>query len=183
MARILPLNEGQQTHPIREAFEKHVREHGGRITNMKATLAHSLKAFEVYMQWYILYEEVERILGKKLASFFAYAVSHATDCPLCSTFFRKIIIDAGHSPETLELTETEQKIITFGGAIGKSQGHIADHVFNPVDQLFSKADVVILVAFAGQMIATNVFNNVIETELDDYLLPFLPPVKSTGEHA
>ena len=183
MARILPVSEEQQTHPIREAFEKHVREHKGRITNMKATLAHSLKAFEVYMQWYVLYEEVERILGKRMASFFAYAVSHATDCPLCSTFFRKIIIDAGETPEKLELTETERQVITFGASIGKCQGHIADHIFNPVASLYSKTDIVILVAFAGQMIATNVFNNVIETDLDDYLLDYLPPVKSIWKHA
>jgi hypothetical protein len=183
MARILPVSEDEQTPAIREAFEKHVREHQGRITNMKVTLAHSLKAFEVYMQWYVLYEEVERILGKKLAPIFAYAVSHATDCPLCSTFFRKIIIDAGGSPEKLELTATEQQVITFGASIGKCQGHIADHVFNPIADLFPKNDVVLLVAFAGQMIATNVFNNVIETELDDYLLNYLPPLKSIWQHA
>jgi hypothetical protein len=31
-----------------------------------------------------------------------------------------------------------------------------------------------LVAFAGQMIATNIFNNVIETNIDDYLFDYLP---------
>ena len=33
---------------------------------------------------------------------------------------------------------------------------------------------VILIAFAGQMIATNVFSNVIETDIDEYLLDYLP---------
>lgn len=183
MARIAPITEEQVTPSIKEAFEKHVREYGGRITNMKSTLAHSLKAFEVYMQWYVLYAEVERILGKRFAPFFAYSVSHATDCPLCSTFFRKIIIDAGGNLEKSELNPQEQQIVAFGASIGKCQGHIADHVYNPVANLFPKEDIVLLVAFAGQMIATNVFNNVMETDIDDYLLNYLPAVKSIWQHA
>ena len=31
--------------------------------------------------------------------------------------------------------------------------------------------------FAGQMIATNVFNNVIETDIDEYLVEYLPSLK------
>jgi hypothetical protein len=182
MARILPVTEEEYTPQIREAFENHVRVYQGRITNMKATLAHSLNAFEVYMQWYVLYAEVERILGKKLAPIFAYAVSYATDCPLCSTFFRKIIIDAGGNPEKFDLSETEQLVITFGASIGKCQGHIANHVYDPVARLYSTADVVQLVAFAGQMIATNVFNNTIETDIDDYLCDYLSPVKPNLPH-
>lgn len=182
MARIAPLDEAGVTLPVREAFEKHVREYGGRITNMKATLAHSQKAFDVYMQWYVLYTEVERILGKRLAPFFAYAVSHATDCPLCSTFFRKIIVDAGGSLEKEELTEQERFVIVFGASIGKCQGHIADHIFNPVAALFSTSDLVVLISFAGQMIAANVFNNVVETDIDEYLFDYLPPTKSIWQH-
>jgi hypothetical protein len=34
-----------------------------------------------------------------------------------------------------------------------------------------------LIAFAGQMIATNVFNNVVETNIDEYLFDYLPPLK------
>ena len=33
---------------------------------------------------------------------------------------------------------------------------------------------VVLIAFTGQMIATNVFNNVIETDIDEYLSDYLP---------
>jgi hypothetical protein len=36
---------------------------------------------------------------------------------------------------------------------------------------------VILTAFAGQMIATNVFSNVTETDIDEYLFDYLPPIK------
>jgi hypothetical protein len=175
MARILPVTDNALQPAVKEAFEKHVREYKGRITNMKASLGHSLLAFEVYMQWYPLYREVEQITGKRLAWIYAYAISYASDCPLCSTFFRKIIIDAGEKPENLVLTETEQKLIDFGSSIAKNKGHISNEIFDTVAEYYTTEAMVILIAFAGQMIATNIFNNVIETDIDDYLAPYLPP--------
>jgi len=177
MARIKPLSENEKTMSIREAFEKHTREYNARITNMKATLAHSLLAFDVYMQWYPLYAEVEKILGKRLAYLYAYSISYASECPLCSTFFRKIIIDAGEKPEALELTPSEQKLLEFGSNIAKGHGHIGDDVYDAIAARFDEKEMVILVAFAGQMIATNVFSNVIETDIDEYLFDYLPPIK------
>jgi len=144
---------------------------------MKATLAHSLLAFEVYMQWYPLYEQVETILGKRLAYLYAYSISKASDCPLCSTFFRKIIIDAGEKPESLVLVPPQKDVIDFGSSIAKYQGNIQDHLYNSVAEHYSKTDMVILIAFAGQMIATNVFSNVIETDIDEYLVEYLPSLQ------
>src|SRR5687767_4739656 len=124
MARIPPVSAVELQPSVKIAFERHIKEYNGRITNMKATLGHSLLAFEVYMQWYPLYEEVEKILGKRLAYLYAYSISKATDCPLCSTFFRKIIIDAGEKPESLSLTASQKDILDFGSSIAKYQGNI-----------------------------------------------------------
>jgi hypothetical protein len=179
MARIQPISENERTQPVWKAFEKHTEEFNAKITNMKATLAHSLLAFDVYMQWYPLYAEIEKILGKRLAYLYAYSISFASDCPLCSTFFRKIIIDAGEKPESLELTPSEQKVLDFGGSIAKHHGHVADHVYEAVASHFDKQEMILLIAFAGQMIATNIFSNVTETDIDGYLFDYLPPVKNT----
>lgn len=165
------------TQSITEAFQKHVREYNARITNMKASLGHSLLSFEIYMEWYPLYAEVEKILGKRLAYLYAYSISYASDCPLCSTFFRKIIIDAGEKPEDLQLTSSQQTVIEFGSAIAKHHGNIADDIYNAMATQYNKTEMVVLIAFAGQMIATNVFNNVIETDIDEYLTDYLPPAK------
>src|SRR4029078_7987619 len=156
MARIQPVSESERTQVIWKAFEQHIDEYNAKITNMKATLAHSLLAFDVYMQWYPLYAEVETILGKRLAYLYAYSISYASDCPLCSTFFRKMIIDAGEKPEALELTPSQQKLLEFGSNISKHLGKIADGVYDPIAGQFNKREMVILIAFAGQMIATNV---------------------------
>src|SRR5437763_1066357 len=103
MARIAPLTDSELQPAVRAAFENHKKEYNARITNMKATLGHSLLAFDVYMQWYPLYAQVEKILGKRLAYLYAYSISKASDCPLCSAYFRKLIIDAGEKPESLIL--------------------------------------------------------------------------------
>jgi hypothetical protein len=178
MARIHPLKTDAVEAPIKTAFQKHVEEYRGRITNMKATLGHSLISFEVYMQWYPLYIQTEKILGKRLAYLYAYAISKASHCPLCSTFFRKIIIDAGEKPESLVLTDAEQDVLNLGSSITKYSGNISDHVYDAVASNFTEEHMVALIAFAGQMIATNIFNNVIETDIDEYLKDYLPFVKT-----
>jgi len=174
MPRIKPV-EGTEISPIvQQSFDDHVKNHKTRITNMKATLAHSLPAFDVYMQWYKLYEEVKQILGERLAYLFAWSISHASNCPLCSVYFRKIIIDKGENPESLELTPGEKDVLDFGEAIARQQGHIHNDVYNKLVSRFTENEMVMLVAFAGQMIATNIFNNVIETNIDEYLFDYLP---------
>lgn len=177
MARIQPLTTKEISPPVKAAFERHVQEYGGRITNMKATLGRSLIAFEAYMQWYPLYSEVEKILGKRMASLYAHSISCAADCPLCSTFFRKIIIDSGETPEKPDLTEAQKNILDFGSSIAKHKGNIADHLYNSVASQYSETEMVILISFAGIMIATNVFNNVIETEIDEYLSGYRSTMK------
>ncbi|HEV8505552.1 MAG TPA: hypothetical protein VGQ53_09135 [Chitinophagaceae bacterium] len=179
MTRINPISGNERTQSIKEAFQRHTEEFNARITNMKATLAHSPLAFDIYMQWYPLYAEVEKILGKRLAYLYAYSISYASDCPLCSTFFRKIIIDAGEKPEALELTPDEQKMLEFGSSISRNLGAIADNAYDEIATRFDQREMVILIAFAGQMIATNVFSNVTQTDIDEYLFDYLPPIKKT----
>lgn len=178
MPRIKPVSGEKITTSVKKAFEEHVKNHQSRITNMKSTLAHSLTAFEIYMQWYPLYEEVKRILGNRLAYLFAWSISRASDCPLCTTYFRKTIIDAGENPEKLELSDHEQKVLEFGASISRQQGNIPDSTYNIIANHHTEKDMVLLIAFAGQMIATNIFSNVIQTDIDDYLADYLPFSKS-----
>ena len=179
MSRIDPLPENLASDSLKAAWAQHIADYpGSRITNMKATLSHSPVAFSVYMQWYPLYHEVIGIVGERSAYLFAHAVSEASDCPLCTTFFRKLIIEHGERPEDLHLTEAEQSLLDFGAEIARNRGEVSDALFTPIRQRFADADIVVLVAFAGQMIATNVFNNVLNVAIDDYLYPYLPLTQS-----
>jgi alkylhydroperoxidase family enzyme len=121
------------------------------------------------MQWYPLYEDVKIILGDRLSSLYAWSISEAADCPLCSTYFRKIIIDSNENPEALVLTKEEKDLLSFGATMARYKGFVPDEIFEPIRQQYSDKEIVVLTAFAGIMIATNIFNNVIHTEIDDYL--------------
>jgi hypothetical protein len=172
MPRIHPV--ANNSAELQERFDQHVKTYHTRITNMKATLAHSLPSFEVYMQWYVLYEEIKTVLGERLAYLFAWSVSYASNCPLCTTYFRKIMIEKGEDPENLVLNDFEKQVLDFGSAITIHQGHIDEEVYQKLAAHFNDEQMVLLVAFAGQMIATNIFNNVIQTDIDDYLHEYLP---------
>lgn len=175
MPRISPLPRQQAPADVQIAYDQHVADYSGnRITNMKATLGRSLLSFQIYMQWYPLYEQVKQVVGNRLAYLYAHAISQGSNCPLCTTFFRRIIIDNGEQPEDLKLTPQEQLVIDFGSEIARNQGEVADALYNQIAQAYSTEEIVVLVAFAGQMVATNVFNNVLQVEIDAYLYPYLP---------
>ena len=178
MPRIPPLPEAATSPETRTAYNQHTRVYNSRITNMKATLGHSDVAFRAYMEWYPLYEEAKKIIGDRLSPLFAWSISEAADCPLCSTYFRKTIIESGENPEHLTLTKEDQDLLSFGAAIAMHKGFVPESIFDPVRTRFSDTDLVVLTAFAGIMIATNVFNNVIQTEIDDYLQVYKKPNSS-----
>jgi hypothetical protein len=176
--RVSPLPLSKTSVDVQEAYTHHTSAYKSRITNMKATLGHSKESFVAYMEWYPLYEGVKKILGTRLSPLFAWSISEAADCPLCSTYFRKIIIESGESPEALALTKEEQEVLAFGAAIAQNKGDVKDELYNPIAARFSDKEIVILTAFAGIMIATNLFNNVLHTEIDDYLHLFKKPNES-----
>jgi hypothetical protein len=180
MPRIDPLPETAASEDLKAAWAQHIADYpGSRITNMKATLSHSPLAFDVYMQWYPLYHEVIGIVGNRSAYLFAHAISEASNCPLCTTFFRKIIIEHGEQPEDLNLTNDEQHLLNFGAAIAQNRGEVSDELYAPIKQRFIQTEIVVLIAFAGQMVATNLFNNVLQVNIDEYLYPYLPLTQST----
>ncbi len=173
MPRISPLETREQSSEIRIAFIQHKTIYNSPITNMKATLGHSPTAFKVYMQWYPLFEELKVIIGARLATLFAWSVSEASESPLCSTRFRKMIIESGEHTEDLTISESEQQLLSFGAAIAQRKGVVSDEVFQPIREQYSDEDIVVFTAFAGITIATNIFNNAIHTEMDEFLAPFV----------
>ena len=174
MARIEPIQQLNISPAIKIALERQSSAYQECVNNMQSTLGHSLVAFDAYMQWYPLYERIEEILGSRLAYLYGFAISKAASCTLCTGYFRKKIIDTGDDPDHLILKQEDKNIIDFGAAIAKHHGNIVNHLFNDVALLYTKQEMVTLVAFAGQMIAVNIFNNVIEVEPDDYLVKYLP---------
>jgi len=177
MPRIDPIDKKVACTSVRAALEKQRKLSDEPTSNMQATLAHSLPALEVYMQWNSLYAEVERILGKRKAIIFALAISKGSSCTYCETVFRKRFTELGEDADRLHLSEDEKDIYSFGEAVAKHHGNIANHLFNSLSRIYFTEELVVLTAFAGQMIAANIFNNVAETKIDFHLLKHEPPLQ------
>ena len=169
--RIERLERGQMTPEMQDAFDRQVKEHG-RMTNMKKTLAHSKPAFDALMTWYPLRDEVSPFLGMRLTNLFAHAVSAETDCLICSTFFRRILIEEGENPDKLVLDERESLVVEFGRQLVKDPNRVSDDLHARLKTFFTPKQIVALTAFGAMMIATNIFNNALKVELDEYLVPF-----------
>jgi alkylhydroperoxidase family enzyme len=180
MLRIAPLDYDEMPADARAAHDDHLRV--ARITNMKRTLLRSVPAFDALMTCYRLRDTVQPFLGERLTTLFAHAVSAETDCLICSTFFRRILIDSGEDPDALALDAREADVVAFARALAQTPHRVPDALYDPVASRFSDEQMVALTAFGAMMVATNVINNVLQVPLDDYLQPYRKhPEAATAE--
>jgi alkylhydroperoxidase family enzyme len=177
MARISPLQDTEAEPDSREAING-IRAAHGRVTNMKSTLARSPVALHALMTWYNLRDEVVPFLGERPTTLFAHSISAGTDCLVCSTFFRRMLIDAGEDPEALKLSDWEQTIVAYGRQLAVDPHSVTDELFDRLAARLQPDQIVALTAFGGLMVATNLFNNALQVDLDDYLLSYRKEDKS-----
>ncbi len=184
MSRITPLDYADAPPEARAAHDEHLRT--ARITNMKRTLLHSVPAFRALMSWYDLRDTVQPFLGERLTTLFAHAVSSETDCLICSTFFRRVLVDSGEDPDRLEMDGREAAVVAFGRALAVTPHRVPDDVYARAAGHFTDEQMVALVAFGALMVATNVVNNALGVPLDDYLQPYrrqpAAAAEGTGAH-
>jgi alkylhydroperoxidase family enzyme len=173
MARVAPA-EPPLAPAAQEELDRQLAAHG-RVTQMKRTLAHSPRALIALMEWYPLRDEVAAFLGERLTTLFAHAVSTETDCLICSTFFRRVLIEAGEDPDSLRLDAREQAIVDYGLALTRDCAFVPEATYAAAARHLTPAQMVALTAFGGMMIATNVFNNAMGVDLDDYLQTYRRP--------
>lgn len=171
MPRIRPVDYETASAEQRAAHEEHERLHG-RMTNMKRTLLHSPPSFHALMEWYTLRDTVRPFLGDRGATIFSHAISAETDCLICSTFFRRTLIDAGEDPDELVLDDREQLLVDFGRQLAKDPKGVDDALYARLTSQFGSAEIVALTAFGSIMLATNVFNDALRVDLDGHLEPY-----------
>ena len=73
------------------------------------------------------------------------------------------------------MVEREALLIELGSAIGNPQDPPAPDLMLRLKQRYDERAIVDLVAYGGTMLATNVFNNMLGMDLDDYLEPYVAP--------
>jgi hypothetical protein len=147
----------------------------GRMTNMKRTLLHSPVALRVYGEWFALRAELLSALGDRAIFIFAHAISAASGSRIGTTFMRRALTQMGFDPDALALSPEEADLARFGAAIAIDPHAVGDALWVPLRARYTDKTLVDLVAFAGLMVATNVFTDVVDTPLDDELLAFLEP--------
>lgn len=126
--------------------------------------------FEIYMGWYTLFDRLAAAIGERPVHLFAHAISDENECLICSVFFRRILIDGGEDPDDPRTTGFEDALLDFGRALVRTPGTIPPELYARVEEhIPDPQDRVVLLAFAGQMVATNVFNTVGQVPLDEVL--------------
>jgi len=171
MARIRPLDYDEVGGAVRAEYDRQIGAHG-RMTNMKRTLAHSEVALRALMEWYALRDEALPFLGERLCDLYSYAISADTDCLICSTYFRRTLIERGDRPDEPKLDDRERAVIEFGRCLVAGKNRVPDELYARMARWFTPPQIVTLAAFGAMMIATNVFNNALDVDLDDYLKPY-----------
>jgi hypothetical protein len=172
MARIPQLAYDTATPEQQAAHNEELRLRG-RMTNMKRTLLHSPAALRVYGEWFTLRDELRPVLDDRPIWIFAHAISLASGSVVGTNFMRRALIQGGDDPDALELTDAETLLQRLGSAIGQNPKSIPDDVWLALAARYADKTLVDLIAFAGLMVATNLFTDAVDTDLDAELLPFL----------
>ena len=171
MPRIPPVDETSAPPESRELAAAHAAT-GGRMTNMKWTLAHSPVALDALLQWYPLHDRVAPVLGERRTWLYCHAISTQSDCLICSTFFRRLLADSGEDPDDLQLDELDELVIDLGRRLADDPHTVDDALYARLEERFDRTQIVELIAFGAMMVATNVFNDALGVELDGYLRPY-----------
>ncbi|MCQ2561298.1 MAG: hypothetical protein MJ186_04540 [Clostridia bacterium] len=144
----------------------------GRLTNMKLTLLKNTPSFRAMMCWYRLEEQLLPIIGERALNFFCYAISTENDCLICSMFFTEILKEQGLDFDTFEFTEQENALIALGRGMVTNANEIQPEVFENLRKFWTEEEIVLIVTFATQMYATNLFNKTLQVPLDERLLKY-----------
>jgi alkylhydroperoxidase family enzyme len=171
MPRIVPIEPSRAGPEARAELDRQLAANG-RLTNMKRTLAHSGTALHALMTWYPLRDRVAPFLGERATTLFAHAISARTDCLICSTFFRRIMVESGEDPDALELHERERIVVEYGVQLATDANQVSDELYGRLAAFLTPVEIVDLTAFGALMIATNVVNNALRVDLDEYLEPY-----------
>lgn len=165
MPRIAPVNLTDLPPEAQSAVDEHLRQ-GYRLTNEKLTLLHNVSAFEALeAQSYVVDRELQRLVGKRAADFFEYAISVENDCIVCTTYFGKLLRSMGIEDfEGFAFTPEEELMIEYGRAIAKNPKQIPDELFEKLRAAFDEETLVVMTTMAVFMIANNVFNDALQVE-------------------
>ena len=153
------------------------QEKNNNLTNMKKALLQDYATYDAYMGWYTSWKRLVEIIGEKDAILYSHAISTTNGCQLCSLFFISDVKGLGLDPANLVYDDKEKLLTDLGRQIVKDPTNVSDETFEQLHKYFSDSEIVTIVGYAGQMIATNNFNSVLKIDVDKRLLPIINEFK------
>lgn len=169
MARIKLLELEETTGAERERYQ--ALADAGKVTNMKRGLLQDAATYDAFMGWYTSWNRLVEVISLREATVFAHAISTTNGCQLCSLFFISDLKELGIEPEDFQPTDREILLIELGSQIVKDPTRVSDVLFEKLHREWKDNELVVIVGFAAQMIATNNFNSVFRIDVDKRLLP------------
>jgi alkylhydroperoxidase family enzyme len=169
MARVKFVAENEVQGKAKEAYDD-LKSHG-KLTNMKEALLQDYATYDAFMGWYTSWNRLVEVVGIRAATIYAHSVSTTNSCQLCSLFFISDLKALGIDPENFVPDEKEQALIELGEQIVKDPTSVSDELFDRLKSTYSDSEIVVIVGFGAQMIATNNFNSVLKIDVDKRLLP------------
>lgn len=151
--------EGQQR------WDAEIARSGAAPTHMKRALLNHLPSYDALMHWYPLYAQVEHFIGERGAIVFSYSISSTNECLLCTTYFRRDLVNRGEDINAGDLDAEEEDIAAFGRALARHDPSDAALVRRLAERYGDEA-VVALVGFGILMIGNNITNSFLGVELD-----------------
>lgn len=169
MARVKFIEENEVQGKAKEAYDD-LKSHG-KLTNMKQALLQDYATYDAFMGWYTSWNRLVEVIGIRAATIYAHSVSTTNSCQLCSLFFISDLKALGIEPSEFVADEKEQDLIELGEQIVKDPTSVSDELFARLKNTYTDAEIVVIVGFGAQMIATNNFNSVLKIDVDERLLP------------
>ena len=164
MPRITEIDIEKSSDEVKRTVATHLAA-GHRLTSEKRTLLHNVTAFLALEESsYSLDDELQRLIGKRAADFYEYAISVQNECFVCTAYFTNLLKKNGIDFDTFAFTERENLLIDYGRAIAKNPKNVSDELFERMQQEFSEEEIVVITTMGVLMIANNYLNDILQVE-------------------
>ena len=117
------------------------------------------------LESYKLDRELQKIVGKRAADFYEYAISLQNDCLVCSTYFTKLLKKNGIDDfNTFNFTDEERLLIAYARAIADDPKNVSDELFEQLKARYTEEEIVVITTMGVFMIANNYFNDILQVQ-------------------
>lgn len=167
MPRIPEIDIETASQEVKDTVAAHLAK-GHRVTAEKRTLLHNVTAFLALEESsYTLDAELQRLIGKRAADFYEYAISVQNECFVCTAYFTNLLKKNGIDFETFDFTDEERLLIEYGQTIAKDPKGVSDELFERMRATFTTEQLVVITTMGVLMIANNNFNDILQVQPEE----------------